>query len=80
MSSAVAVVPVRKERRSRSKSPSASPSSMTLTEGTVDGDRGARRKGTERSGFEAFRGKIRAGKGVGISSKHEAWAKEAFGM
>src|SRR5271155_4885480 len=33
------VVPVRRERgRRRSKSPSSSPSSLTLTEGTMDGD------------------------------------------
>jgi hypothetical protein len=54
---------------------------MTLTEGTVDGDGGRRRRtGVERSGFEVSRVRIRAGKGIGISSKVEGWAKETFGI
>jgi len=75
-----AVVPVRKERRSRSKSPSLSPTtSMTLTEGTVDG-RSSRPTGIERGGFEVKRVRIRGGKRRdSVVSKHEAWAKEAFG-
>jgi len=52
-----------------------------LTEGTVDGDgRRGRRSGVERSGFEVSRVRIRAGKGIGINSKVEGWAKEKFGM
>ena len=79
---AVAVVPTRKERRGASKSPSASPSSMTLTEGTLlDGEELTARKLTERGGFEVSRVRIRPGNGKGgITSRHEAWAKVAFGM
>ena len=81
-----AIVPVggRKERRSRSKSPSASVSSVTLTEGTVDGQQatGMRKRGGGGSGFEAGNVKIRAGRGkIGVmKSKLEGWANEAFGM
>ena len=79
-----AIVPTegRKERRSRSKSPSASVSSVTLTEGTVDGQQpGMRKRGGGGSGFEAGNVKIRAGRGkVGVKSKLEGWANEAFGM
>jgi len=73
----------RKERRARSKSPSASVSSVTLTEGTVDGQQptGMRKRGGGASGFEAGNVKIRAGKGkVGVKSKLEEWANQAFGM
>ena len=79
-SSTAAIVPVRKERRSRSKSPSASPSSMTLTEGTLEDPR-QRRTGVERPGFDIPRVRIRGAKGKGgVASKHEAWAKEAFNL
>ena len=75
-----AVIPVRRERRSRSKSPSASPSSMTLTEGTLDGD-GPSRTTNLRSGFEVSRVRIRAGnQKSGVTSIHEGWAKVAFGI
>jgi hypothetical protein len=74
-----AVVPVRKERRSRSKSPSSSPTtSITLTEGTIDGR--PRQTGTDRGGIEIKKVRIRGGKRRdAVVSKHEAWAKEAFG-
>ena len=73
----------RKERRSRSKSPTASVSSVTLTEGTVDGgeQQRVRRRGGAGTGFEGGNVRIRAGKGkVGVKSKLEGWANEAFGM
>ena len=86
------VVPIRKERRTRSKSPvsksaSASPTtSLTLTEGTFDGDgiRGRRREAAivgsgVSGGFEVSKVRIRSGKRWdGMKSKHEDWAKEAF--
>ena len=59
---------------------------MTLTEGTVgtvDGQQptGMRKRGGGASGFETGNVKIRAGKGkVGVKSKLEGWANEAFGM
>src|SRR5271156_4765672 len=79
------VVPVRKERRTRSKSPSsksasASPTtSLTLTEGTFDGDaiRGRRREAAitgsgVSGGFEVSKVRIRSGKRWdGMKSKHE---------
>jgi hypothetical protein len=75
-----ALVPVRRERRRQSKSPSASPSSMTLTEETADGEVRVRTS-TERSAFRVRKAKIRPGKGkIGVTLKHEAWAKEAFKM
>lgn len=74
-----AIVPVRRERRSRSKSPSRSPSSVTLTEGTLDGER-VRRTGVK-TGFGVEKVRIRGGKSKdGVASKQEAWAKEAFGF
>jgi hypothetical protein len=76
-----AVVPARRERRSRSKSPSASPSSMTLTEGTLDGEGASRRSRDLRSGFEVSRVRIRPGnQKSGVTSIHEGWAKGAFGI
>ena len=76
-----AVVPVRRERRSRSRSPSASPSSMTLTEGTLDGDGATRKSRNWRSGFEVSRVRIRAGnQKSGVVSIHEGWAKSTFGI
>ena len=76
-----AVVPVRRERRSRSKSPSASPSSVTLTEGTLDGEGLNRRNRNLRSGFEVSRVRIRAGnQKSGVISIHDGWAKGAFGI
>ena len=75
-----ALVPVRREKRRQSKSPSSSPSSMTLTEGTVDGEVRLRTS-TERSAFNVPKARIRPGKGkIGVVSKHEAWAKEIFKM
>jgi len=74
-----AVVPVRRERRSRSKSPSRSPSSVTLTEGTLDGER-VRRTGVK-SGFGVEKVRIRGGrKRDAVVSKQEGWAKETFGL
>jgi len=75
-----AVIPVRKDRRSRSKSPSSSPTtSMTLTEGTIDGPR-TRQTAVERSGFDVKRIRIRSGKRRdAVVSKQESWAKQAFG-
>ena len=58
-------------------------SSATLTEGTVDGQQqpGVRKRGGGASAFEAGNVRIRAGRGkVGVKSKLEGWANEAFGM
>jgi hypothetical protein len=71
-------VPVRREKRGGSKSPSLSPRSMTLTEGTVDGEVRIRTS-TGGSAFSVPKARIRPGKGkVGVTSKHESWAKEMF--
>ena len=59
---------------------------MTLTEGTVDGQQqqppsGMRKRGGGASAFDTGNVKIRAGKGkVGVKSKLEGWANDAFGM
>lgn len=74
-----AIVPLRRERRSRSKSPSRSPSSVTLTEGTLDGER-VRRTGVK-TGFGVDKIRIRGGRRRDhVVSKQEGWAKEAFGL
>jgi len=50
-----------------------------LTEGTLDGER-VRRTGVK-TGFGVDKVRIRGGKSRdGVVSKHEAWAKEAFGL
>jgi len=49
----------------------------------VDGQQatGMRKRGGGGSGFEVGNVKIRAGRGkVGVKSKLEGWANEAFGM